>query len=70
MKTKNRDQYKRILRALAVLVILFLESMVFSAVWQRYYAAHLWIEPFWFWGDIFIVFVYLRWKSIRCRLYG
>ena len=70
MKTKNRDQYKRILRALAVLVILFLESMVFSAVWQRYYAAHLWKEPFWFWGDIFIVFVYAAYELLFMYIYG
>ncbi len=45
MKTKNRDQYKRILRILAVLVILLLETLVFAWVWQRYYAEKLWLEP-------------------------
>ena len=52
MKTKNRDQYKRILRILAVLVILLLETLVFAWVWQRYYAEKLWLEPFYFWGYV------------------
>ena len=70
MNTKNRDQYKRVLRILADFVILFLESLVFSAVWQRYYAQKLWLEPFYFWGDIFIVVVYAAYELLFMYIYG
>lgn len=70
MKRKNRDQYKRILRILAVLVILLLESLLFSAVWQRYYAEKLWLEPFYFWGDVFIVVVYAAYELLFMYIYG
>lgn len=70
MKRKNRDQYKRILRILAVFIILILESLLFSAVWQRYYAAKLWLEPFYFWGDVFIVVVYAAYELLFMYIYG
>ncbi len=70
MKTKNRDQYKRFLRILAVLVILLLETMVFAWVWQRYYAEKLWLEPFYFWGDVFIVVVYAAYELLFMYIYG
>jgi len=42
MNYKNREQYKHLMRVLAVAAIVLLECAVFSVFWDRYYASHLW----------------------------
>ena len=44
MNYKNREQYKHLMRVLAVAAIVLLECAVFSVFWDRYYASHLWLE--------------------------
>ena len=39
MNYKNREQYKHLMRVLAVAAIVLLECAVFSVFWDRYYAA-------------------------------
>ena len=41
MNYKNREQYKHLMRVLAVAAIVLLECAVFSVFWDRYYASHL-----------------------------
>ena len=38
MNYKNREQYKHLMRVLAVAAIVLLECAVFSVFWDRYYA--------------------------------
>ena len=40
MNYKNREQYKHLMRVLAVAAIVLLECAVFSVFWDRYYASH------------------------------
>lgn len=58
MNYKNREQYKHLMRVLAVAAIVLLECAVFSVFWDRYYASHLWLEPFWDKGNQIIVVIY------------
>jgi len=37
MNYKNREQYKHLMRVLAVAAIVLLECAVFSVFWDRYY---------------------------------
>ena len=69
MEYKNREQYKHLMRVLAVAAIVILECAVFSVFWNRYYASHLWLEPFWdkleahnAWGDVSPTFGF-NWDS-------
>ena len=39
MNYKNREQYKHLMRVLAVAAIVLLECAVFSVFWDRYYAS-------------------------------
>ena len=57
MNYKNREQYKHLMRVLAVAAIVLLECAVFSVFWDRYYASHLWLETFWDKGNQIIVVI-------------
>lgn len=70
MKIKNRDQYKRLLRILAILVILLVETLVFAGVWYQYYAEKLWKESFYFWGDICVIVLYAVYELLFMYIYG
>ena len=46
MKGVKREQFRRLVRSIAVMIILVLESFIFYYVWNKYYSRGLWIEPF------------------------
>ena len=66
MNYKNREQYKHLMRVLAVAAIVLLECAVFSVFWDRYYASHLWLEPFWDKGNQIIVVIYGIFLLVSC----
>lgn len=70
MKRTNHDQYKRLLRFLAILIIVLIECLIFAFVWYRFYAKHLWLESFWFWGDIFMICMYAGYQMLFMYIYG
>ena len=70
MNYKNREQYKHLMRVLAVAAIVLLECAVFSVFWDRYYASHLWLEPFWDKGNQIIVVIYGIFLLVFMYIYG
>ena len=70
MKDTNREQYRRLVRSIAVFVILVMESFVFRYVWNNYYSKGLWLEPFYAKGNIFIVVVYAVFMLFFMSIYG
>lgn len=70
MKKTNRDQYKRLLRFFAIVVIVLIESLIFAVAWYQFYSKYLWLESFWFWGDIFMVCMYAGYQLLFMYIYG
>ena len=70
MKNNNREQYRRLINSLAILVILVMESFIFYYVWDRYYSEGLWLEPFYGKGNVFIVLVYAGFMLLFMYIYG
>lgn len=70
MNDRNKEQYKRTLRVLAIAVMIVLECMIFSVFWNRYYASRLWMEPFWNKGNFVIVVVYGVFLMVFMYIYG
>ena len=70
MKGVKREQFRRLVRSIAVMIILVLESFIFYYVWNKYYSRGLWIEPFYAKGNIFIVLVYAAFMLLFLYIYG
>lgn len=74
MQPRKKDyvfaQYKRLMRLLAILVLVLIEAVIFRWIWDRYYAAGLWLEPFYRKGNTIIVFVYVALFLLFMNVYG
>lgn len=70
MKKRDFEQYKRILRVLAVAIILILEALVFKYVWHKYYSQGLWLEPFYAKGNVYMVIIYIVFMLLFMYIYG
>ena len=58
MKTKNREQFKRLLTFLAAFLLIALFGFGFAVIWYRHYNSEM-RDPFWFNGNILMVIVYV-----------
>ena len=70
MKRTDFEQYKRILRTAAIVIIILLEALIFKYVWSHYYSKGLWIEPFYAKGNTYIVLVYVIFLLMFMYVYG
>lgn len=70
MDNKNREKYRRLIRSIAIIIILVIESLIFYYTWDRYYSEGLWLEPFYAKGNIFIVIVYAGFMLLFMYIYG
>lgn len=70
MNRQSREQYKRLLRFLAVGIIVIVESLIFQFVWERYYSEGLWLQPFYARGNTVVVFVYAAFLVLFMYIYG
>lgn len=59
MNNNKKDELKRIVRGGLCTMLLFLFSLMFGYVWDRWYSQGLWKEPFYGKGNVVIVIVYL-----------
>lgn len=70
MKKTYFEPYKRIVRILAMLIVILLESVIFRWTWDRYYSEGLWLEPFYNKGNSIIVLVYIGLFVLFMYVYG
>ncbi|MDO4479204.1 MAG: sugar transferase [Lachnospiraceae bacterium] len=66
----SEKQKKQALLFLLDLLYVIVIGLFFALVWYRYYAAHLWIEPFFAKGNYVMVGVYALIYLMMGRLYG
>lgn len=69
MGKKDLDQFKRMIRAFAALFVIAATTLVFVAVWIKYYNIGI-VFPFYYRGHWLIAFIYLTLLVLFLYIYG
>lgn len=70
MRKDYLESYKRIVRLLAIMVVVCIAAVIFRYTWDNYYASGLWLEPFYDKGNTIIVLVYIAMILLFMYIYG
>ena len=68
-RNKNLEQYKRIIRAVAALIVIICTVLIFLAIWRGYYNIRV-VFPFYYKGHWMIAAVYMIFVILFMYIYG
>lgn len=66
---KNKEEYKRVVRAAFCIALLLIHGMLFWHVWQKFYSPLMEI-PYWRRGHFLILAFYIFWIFVLSKIYG
>lgn len=70
MKERNFEQYKRMLRLIAIAIIVSLQSAAFWWIWNRDYSNKIYLEPFFAKGNWYLLGMYILFSLLFLNIYG
>lgn len=70
MDVRHYEEFKRMIRTVAIAVILCLELLIFWYIWKHYYSSRIYLEPFFNKGDWYLMGLYLLFAFLFMYIYG
>ena len=70
MKQKNYEFLKWFLRFSYVTLLLVVESLGFYYFWMTEYVKEVYLDPFYFWGDIYLTILYAMFLFLFMNVFG